>query len=334
MVLILGIESSCDETAMAVLKDGKELLSNIVSSQIDTHALYGGVVPEIASRLHVQNVSVVLEQALTQAGVTIDEIDAIAVTQGPGLVGSLHVGLQAAKTLAAAFHKPLIGVHHIAGHIYANALVKEITYPMLSLVVSGGHTELVYVKDAMQFEIIGTTFDDAVGEANDKVARVLNLPYPGGPQIDKLAALGKPNYKLPKPLDDKSYNFSFSGLKSAVINLVHNIKQRNEEIIPEDLCFAFQNAWIDVIINKTRNAAKEYGVKQISIAGGVAANKGLRTAMTEMVEKDLLGTDLILPPLWCCTDNAAMIAMAGHVMHELGLSSPLDLGVKPGFEME
>ena len=235
MSLLLAIESSCDEMAMAVLKDQREFLSSVVASQIDIHAMYGGVVPEIASRKHVECVSVVLKETLKQAKVKMEDIDAICVTKGPGLVGSLHIGLQMAKTLSLAYEKPLIGVHHIAGHIYANNYEKDIVYPALCLVVSGGHTELVLMKHPYSFEVIGETLDDAVGEAYDKVGRVLNLPYPGGPVLDKMAHLGNANYPLPKPLDDDSYNFSFSGLKSAVINLAHNHKQKGLEINQNDL---------------------------------------------------------------------------------------------------
>ena len=235
MSLLLAIESSCDEMAMAVLKDQREFLSSVVASQIDIHAMYGGVVPEIASRKHVECVSVVLKETLKQANVKMEDIDAICVTKGPGLVGSLHIGLQVAKTLSLAYEKPLIGVHHIAGHIYANNYEKDIVYPALCLVVSGGHTELVLMKHPYSFEVIGETLDDAVGEAYDKVGRVLNLPYPGGPVLDKMAHLGNANYPLPKPLDDDSYNFSFSGLKSAVINLAHNHKQKGLEINQNDL---------------------------------------------------------------------------------------------------
>ena len=241
MAVILAIESSCDEMSVAILKDGKNLLSHVVASQIDIHKQYGGVVPEIASRKHVECVSTVLKEALKQADISLEEIDAIAVTKGPGLVGSLHVGMQEAKTLAIYLNKPLIGVHHIAGHIYANELVNDIEYPAMALVVSGGHTELVYMKKEFSFEVIGTTFDDAIGEAYDKVGRVLHLPYPGGPVLDKMAHEGTHSYTLPKPLDDGSYNFSFSGLKSAVINLKHNADQRGEEINGNDLACSFQD---------------------------------------------------------------------------------------------
>ena len=315
MSLILAIESSCDEMAMAILKDEREFLSSVVASQIDVHAMYGGVVPEIASRKHVECVSLVLKETLNKANVTIDEIDAIAVTKGPGLVGSLHIGLQAAKTIAMAYHKPLIGVHHIAGHIYANNYVQNIIYPSLCLVVSGGHSELVLLKAPFKFEVIGQTLDDAVGEAYDKVGRVLNLPYPGGPIIDKMAAKGNHTYNLPVPLDDESYNFSFSGLKSAVINLNHKAMQRNEEI------------------NQTIRATKEYGIKQVLMAGGVSANRGLRNAMGEAVGQ-LDGVELLLPPMSCCTDNAMMIALAAKQMYDLKLFSDLSLGIKPNLDLE
>mgnify|MGYP002594620082 FL=1 len=271
MSLILAIESSCDEMSVAILKDKRELLCNVVASQIDTHRLYGGVVPEIASRMHVECVSTVLKTALNEADVNMNDIDAIAVTKGPGLVGSLHVGMQAAKTLALAYHKPFIGVHHIAGHIYANELVEDIEYPCLCLVVSGGHSELVYMKSEFSFEVIGQTLDDAIGEAYDKAGRVLHLPYPGGPVIDKMAASGQHTYDLPLPLNDDSYNFSFSGLKSAVINLCHNAAQRGEDIVPADLACSFQEVALDVLVSKTIKAAKDYQVKEIIVAGGVSA---------------------------------------------------------------
>ena len=265
--------------------------------------------------------------------VLFDEIDAIAVTKGPGLVGSLHIGLQAAKTIAMAYHKPLIGVHHIAGHIYANNYVQNIIYPSLCLVVSGGHSELVLLKAPFKFEVIGQTLDDAVGEAYDKVGRVLNLPYPGGPIIDKMAAKGNHTYNLPVPLDDESYNFSFSGLKSAVINLNHKAMQRNEEINQEDLAASFQDVVLSVLVNKTIRATKEYGIKQVLMAGGVSANRGLRNAMGEAVGQ-LDGVELLLPPMSCCTDNAMMIALAAKQMYDLKLFSDLSLGIKPNLDLE
>lgn len=334
MSLIFAIESSCDETAVAIINEKRELLANVVSSQIDTHQMYGGVVPEIASRLHVENISVVIEEALQKAKIDLKDVDAFAVTKGPGLVGSLHVGLQAAKTLSLAYRKPLIGVHHIAGHIYANQLVTEMVYPCLALVVSGGHTELVYMPSPMKFEVIGTTYDDAVGEANDKVARVMGLPYPGGPIIDRMAKLGEHTYTLPKPLNDDTFNFSFSGLKSAVINLVHNANQRGEEIIPNNLARSFQDVVVDVLVEKTCHAAKKYQVKQIVLAGGVAANSQLRAVLTDTVAKELPQVALTIPPLWCCTDNAAMIASAALEMYHLNQFEDLSLSCKPMIDLE
>lgn len=333
MSLILAIESSCDEMAMAVLKDKRDFLASVIASQIDVHALYGGVVPEIASRKHVECVSLVLKETLKKANVSIEEIDAIAVTKGPGLVGSLHIGLQAAKTIAMAYHKPLIGVHHIAGHIYANNYNQDIEYPSLCLVVSGGHSELVLLKAPFEFEVIGETLDDAVGEAYDKVGRVLNLPYPGGPVLDKMASLGNNTYDLPVPLDDDSYNFSFSGLKSAVINLNHKAYLRHEEINKNDLAASFQNVVITSLVNKTIKAAKAYNVKQVMMAGGVSANRGLRNAMSEAVSK-LDNVELLLPPMSCCTDNAMMVALAAKEMYDLQIFSDLSLGIKPNIDLQ
>lgn len=330
--IILAIESSCDETAVAIIKNGREILANVVASQIESHKRFGGVVPEIASRHHVEQITIVLEEALNQAAITYDDIDAIAVTQGPGLVGALLVGVNAAKALAFAHNIPLVPVHHIAGHIYANRLVKEMTFPLLALVVSGGHTELVYMKEHGSYEVIGETRDDAAGEAYDKVARQLNLPYPGGPHIDRLAHEGNPTIDLPRAwLEKDSYDFSFSGLKSAVINTLHNANQRGEEIRPEDLAASFQASVIEVVVTKTKQAAEQYNVKQVLLAGGVAANKGLRAAL----EKEFAETniDLVIPPLKLCTDNAAMIAAAGSIEYEKGKRAGLDLNGTPGLEL-
>lgn len=333
-IIILGIETSCDETAVAVVKNGREIVANIVSSQIESHKRFGGVVPEIASRHHVEQVTVVLEEALHTANISFEDIDAIAVTEGPGLVGALLVGVNAAKAVAFAHNIPLVGVHHIAGHIYANRLVQELQFPLLSLVVSGGHTELVYMKEHGSFEVIGETRDDAAGEAYDKVARTLALPYPGGPHIDRLAHEGEPTIDLPRAwLEKDSYDFSFSGLKSAVINTVHNAKQRGEEIAPEDLAASFQSSVIDVLVTKTVRAADEYNVKQVLLAGGVAANKGLR-AQLETVFNEKKDIDLIIPPLSLCTDNAAMIAAAGTIAYEQGKRATLALNANPGLDIE
>ena len=327
-MIIIGIESSCDETAVAVVKDKKEVLSSVVASQIDVHTEFGGVVPEVASRIHVENISYCIEKALKDANITMEDVDAVAVTQGPGLIGCLHVGVQAAKTLAFAYHKPLVPVHHLAGHIYANELVVDMKYPVLALVVSGGNTELVYMKKEFSFEVFGTTFDDAIGEAYDKVGRVLHLPYPGGPVLDKMAHEGTHSYTLPKPLDDGSYNFSFSGLKSAVINLKHNADQRGEEINGNDLACSFQDVAMDTIASKALAAAHDLGVKQIIVAGGVSANKGLREKMST---SDI---PVIFPPLKYCTDNAAMIASAASIMYKYNMFAPLDLSVKPDYDLE
>lgn len=330
--LIMGIETSCDETAIAIVKNGREILANVVASQIESHKRFGGVVPEIASRHHVEQITLVLEEALSQANVDVKDLDAIAVTEGPGLVGALLIGVNAAKALAFANGIPLIGVHHIAGHIYANRLVTEMNFPLLSLVVSGGHTELVYMKEHGHFEVIGETRDDAAGEAYDKVARMLHLPYPGGPHIDRLAHEGKATIDLPRAwLEEGSYDFSFSGLKSAVINVVHNAQQRGEEIVPEELAASFQESVIDVLVTKTQRAVKEYGVKQVLLAGGVAANKGLREKLsTEFADSDV---EIVIPPLSLCTDNAAMIAAAGSVLYEKGQRADLTLNGNPGLEI-
>ena len=282
---ILGIESSCDETSASIVMNGTKEIATVISSQIDVHKSYGGVVPEIASREHVKNITIVLEECLQKANMTMEQIDAIAITYGPGLIGSLLVGLEAAKTLAFVHNKPLIPVHHIAGHIYANSLVKELQFPLLAVVVSGGHTELIEMPAHYRFNKLGGTLDDAIGECYDKVARVIGLEYPGGPKIDKLSLEGKNTYNLPIPLKDDSYNFSFSGLKSAVINLVHNEEQRGNEINKADLATSFQTVAVESIINKVRKAIVDKKVKTVIVAGGVAANQGLRYAMEKFWKK-------------------------------------------------
>ncbi len=323
---IFAIESSCDETSASIVKNGSVEIATVVLSQMDIHAEYGGVVPEIASRHHIENVTMVLEEVLEKSNMSMDDIDAIAVTYGPGLIGSLLIGVQVAKTLSLVYNKPLVPVHHIAGHIYANNLVKPMEFPLIALVVSGGHTKLIYMKEDYSFEEIGGTLDDAVGEAYDKVARVLGLPYPGGPMIDKLSLEGQDTYTLPIPLDDNSYNFSFSGLKSAVINLVHNEKQRGNEIRIADLATTFQNRAIDVLTKKTMRALKEYHVKHLIIAGGVSANKILRNRFQELCLENNI--ELIVPKMKYCTDNAAMIGAAGYYAYKLGRRAGLDLNAK------
>ena len=313
---ILAIESSCDETSIAVVEDGKKVLSNVTYTQIDIHKKYGGVVPEVASRHHIEKVTYVLEGALQQANITLDEIDAVAVTKTPGLIGSLMVGINTAKTIALAFNKPLIEVNHIHGHIYANYLTHEFKFPLIALVVSGGHTEIVLMKDHLEFEILGETLDDAVGEAYDKIARVVNVGYPGGPIIDKMASMGKPTYQLPHvKLGKDSYDFSFSGLKSAVINLHNKSLQKGEELNAYDLAASFQDAVVDVLVSKTKRAILEHNCKQVIVAGGVAANKGLRSEMQKMVES-LDDVTLTFPPFEYCTDNAAMIGVAAYFQNK------------------
>ncbi|KAB8125695.1 tRNA (adenosine(37)-N6)-threonylcarbamoyltransferase complex transferase subunit TsaD [Gracilibacillus oryzae] len=330
---ILGIETSCDETAAAIIKDGREIVANVVASQIESHKRFGGVVPEIASRHHVEQITHVLEETFEKAELTMDDIDAVAVTEGPGLVGALLVGVNTAKALAFAHHKPLIGVHHIAGHIYANRLVQEFDFPLLALVVSGGHTELILMKEHGSFQIIGETRDDAAGEAYDKVARTLKLPYPGGPKIDQLAQDGQSVIDFPRAwLEEGSYDFSFSGLKSAVINTLHNAEQRGEQYLQEDIAASFQASVVEVLVEKTYRAAKNHGVKQVIVAGGVAANKGLRKAMEEKFAGE--ASALMFPPISLCTDNAAIIAAAGSVAYNQGHRAGWDLNANPGLDLE
>jgi len=330
--IILGIETSCDETAASIVRNGTEILSNVVSSQIESHKRFGGVVPEIASRHHVEQVTIVLEEALKQANMTPSDLDAVAVTEGPGLVGALLIGINAAKAFAFANGLPLVGVHHIAGHIYANQLVQPMSFPLLALVVSGGHTEIVLMKDHGSFELIGETRDDAAGEAYDKVARVLKLPYPGGPHIDRLASESEEVVKFPRIwLEADSYDFSFSGLKSAVINYMHNAEQRGDEINPHAIAAGFQASVVEVLTAKTLRAAKEFNVKQVIAAGGVSANKGLRKSLEETFSNE--GIPFFVPPLPLCTDNAAMIAAAGSSMFEKGATSSLAMNGKPGMAL-
>ncbi|HPX71395.1 MAG TPA: tRNA (adenosine(37)-N6)-threonylcarbamoyltransferase complex transferase subunit TsaD [Acholeplasmataceae bacterium] len=312
-MIILAVETSCDETSVAILKDGKEVLSNVVLSQVDIHKVFGGVVPEIASRNHIKYLTTVFDEALEKAKVTPNEIDLVAVTEGPGLIGALLIGINAASAFAYANSIPLIGINHLHGHIYAASIDNEIKFPAIILLVSGGHTELIYAKDHFDFEIIGQTYDDAVGEAYDKVARVLGLSYPGGPIIDKLAQEGKAIYNFPRPvMDSGDLNFSFSGLKSSVINFVHNNRQKNIELDVKDVSASFQEAVIDVLINKTKAAIEKHPVKQLIIGGGVAANKGLRRRVFE----EIPNVEIIIPKMQYCTDNAAMIAAAAYYKYK------------------
>lgn len=332
-VYILGIESSCDETAAAVVKNGREVLSNIISSQIVIHRKFGGVVPEIASRKHIENVLPVIDEALTQAGVTLEDIDAVAVTYGPGLVGALLVGLSAAKALAWASGKPLIGVNHLEGHVFANFLTdKGLEPPFLALVVSGGHTALLKVTGYNSFAMLGQTRDDAAGEAFDKIARVMGLPYPGGPEIERLAAGGDAGaMEFPVAKLDAPYEFSFSGLKSAVINYLHNEEQARRAVNRADVAASFQKAVVDALVRGAVRALKDTGLKNIVLAGGVSANKTLQRELARAAAA--AGARLVHPTPILCTDNAVMIACRGYFMYEAGLRSGLDLNAAPSLKL-
>lgn len=333
MTYILGIETSCDETAASVVKDGTIIVSNVVASQIESHKRFGGVVPEIASRHHVEQITLVIEEAMKQANIQPKDLSAVAVTEGPGLVGALLIGIQAAKAFAFVHQLPLIGVHHIAGHIYANALEHPMEFPMLALVISGGHTELVVMEEDGRFEKIGETRDDAAGEAYDKVARVLKLPYPGGPHIDRLASISDGAVDFPRVwLEEGSYDFSFSGLKSAVINYQHNVQQKGQEINPAHVAAGFQQSVVEVVTEKTRRAAEAYGVKQVIAAGGVAANKGLRASLETTFQQ--INLPFYVPSLPLCTDNAAMIAAAGYSKFKAGDFAGFDMNGRPGMPLK
>lgn len=334
MTMLLALESSCDETACAIVKDGKEILSNIVSSQINVHTQYGGVVPEVASRIHVENISTVITEAMKQANVTMDDIDAITFTQGPGLIGSLHVGVQAAKTLAWQFHKPLVPVNHMTGHIYANrfALDHDLQFPLLALVISGGHSQLVWMETEYDFKVIGETRDDAIGEAYDKVSRVLGTGYPGGPVIDKMAKNGKEHYHLATPKVDSPYDFSFSGLKTAVLQLIQREEKAGNPIIKEDVAYAFQETALGLMVSKTMNAVKNLQPKMVVTAGGVAANSRLRVMLEEEMKK-FPSIELSQPPIKYCTDNASMIGATGYVAYKNGIRGGFDVSADPSLPM-
>ena len=332
--LILAIESSCDETAASVVKNGRTILSNVISSQIALHTLYGGVVPEIASRKHIEKINQVIEKALSEANVTLDDLDAIGVTYGPGLVGALLVGVAEAKAIAYAKKLPLVGVHHIEGHVSANYIEHpDLEPPFLCLIVSGGHTHLVIVKDYGEFEILGRTRDDAAGEAFDKVARAIGLGYPGGPKVDKLAREGNPDaIVFPKgKLGDCPYDFSFSGVKSAVLNYINNAQMKGEEINRADLAASFQKSVVDVLVEHTMLAAKDHHMDKIAIAGGVASNGALREAMTKACEKR--GYKFYRPSPIFCTDNAAMIGVAAYYEYIKGTRHGWDLNAVPNLKL-
>lgn len=335
MATILAIESSCDETSAAIVQNGTDMRSNVVASQIKSHMRFGGVVPEIASRHHVEQITQIIDLAMTEGNATWEDVDAVAVTQGPGLVGSLLIGVTAAKTLAFAHQKPLIGVNHMAGHIYANQLISPMDYPLLALVVSGGHTELVIMRGENDFETIGDTRDDAVGEAYDKIGRVIGVPYPGGKIIDQMAHEGEDVYQYPRAMKgEDTLDFSFSGLKSAVINHMHNAKQKNETLDMNNVAASFQAAALDQLVGRTISALDQYPeINHLLVAGGVAANKGLRSQLTAAVEGLDHPVTLQFPPLSLCGDNAAMIGAAAESLYQTQQFASLALDAKPGMSL-
>lgn len=332
-MIVLGIESSCDETAVAIVEDGKKVLSSEVASQIDVHQAFGGVIPEVASRIHVENISYLIEKALAKAKLSLADVDVIGVTKGPGLIGCLHVGVQAAKTLALVSGKPLVPVHHIAAHIYANQLVTDLKFPLLALVVSGGHSQLVYMEDIHSFEIVGSTMDDAIGEAYDKVARVMGLGYPGGPVIDKLAKQGKPVYHLAKPKAQGRYDFSFSGLKSSVLQFLKRMEKQGVEVNQADLAASFQEQALAELFDKVRLVLEDRPqIKAFVVGGGVSANSRLRELVQELAqEKPEIA--FTVPPMSCCTDNATMIAVAAGIAYETGRVADASLTADAGWEI-
>jgi len=328
-ILVLGIESSCDETSVAVVKNGREILSNVIDTQIPIHEKYGGVVPEIASRNHIEAISRVTKKAMQDANVSFDDIDVISPTYGPGLVGALLVGLSYGKALSFALNKPLVGVNHIEGHIAANYITyKDLKPPFLCVLISGGNTQIINVKDYTEFEMLGKTRDDAIGEAFDKVARVVGLGYPGGPKVDKLALEGEPNIKLPKTHFENSLDFSFSGIKTAVINYNHN----NQNINKADLCASFEKAVTEVLTENVTEAIKQTGTKQVAIAGGVSANQFIRKSFLDL-ENEFTGLKVYMPDMKLCTDNAAMIASAGYFNYIKGNTNELDLNAVPNLKI-
>ncbi|MCI8575092.1 MAG: tRNA (adenosine(37)-N6)-threonylcarbamoyltransferase complex transferase subunit TsaD [Bacilli bacterium] len=331
-VIILAIETSCDETSMAIVKNGNSVLAMTVLTQMDTHANFGGVVPEIASRMHTENITMVLEDTLKKAQMTVQDVDAIAVTYAPGLLGSLLVGVECAKVLSMVYHKPLIAVNHTMGHIFANAIDSHMVYPCLALIVSGGHTDLVQMNSADDILFLGSTIDDAVGEVYDKVARVLGLKYPGGPNVDRLSKEGEATYSLPKPMTKSTYDFSFSGLKSAVINLVHNEEQRGNEIRKADLARSFQDAAVDELKRKVEFAYQQTNIKEMILAGGVSANQFLRSAIEELSHQ--YGVHFHVPDYQYCTDNAAMIGAAAYILYQKGKFADFHLDAQSNVDIK
>ena len=325
-VYILAIESSCDETSISIVKNGFEDVATVVNSQIDIHANFGGVVPEIASRKHIENITFVLDEVLKKANMKLSDMDAFAATYAPGLMGSLLVGLECAKTLSMIYNKPFIKVNHMMGHIYANNIGNKLEYPLMALVISGGHTDLILMNGERDFNYLGRTLDDAIGESFDKVARILGLPYPGGPNVEKLALEGEDTYQMPEILNDESYNFSFSGIKSHVNNLAHNEEQRGHEIRKADLACSFQTAVTSLLVKKTRKALLDKDIKTLIVAGGVSASKYIRGQLKKMCDE--IGVTLKVPEFKYCTDNGTMIGAAAYVLYKDKEFSPLDTNAK------
>ena len=333
--LILSIESSCDETSVAVIQNGNKILSNIVATQINSHQRFGGVVPEVASRHHIEQITLCIDQAIKQANISVDNLDAVAVTYGPGLVGALLVGVSAAKAFAFANHLPIIPVNHMIGHIYAARFIKPIVFPSLALLVSGGHTELVFMPEENEFKIIGETRDDAAGEAFDKVGRVMGLKYPAGKQIDQMAKMGSDTFNFPRAMEhEDNLDFSFSGLKSAFINTVHHADQVHEELNKNDLAASFQQSVVDVIVEKTKKACDKLDIKQLILAGGVAANSGIREGLDNMLTKHFPKVDFVKAPLTLCGDNGAMIGAAGYMLMQHRVFGDLTLNANPSLEFD
>lgn len=331
-IYILAIESSCDETSVSIIKNGHDDIATVINSQIDVHTKYGGVVPEVASRLHLENITMVIDECLEKANMKLEDIDAFACTYGPGLLGGLLVGVEATKVLSFVYNKPLIAVNHMMGHICANMIGNNLTYPLLSLVISGGHTDLILMENEGSFKYLGQTLDDAIGEAYDKVARILSLPYPGGPNVEKYASLGKDTYTMPKILTDDSFNFSFSGIKSHVNNLYHNSNQRGEEVNKYNLACSFQSCVTNHLVNKTKKALEKYNLKTLLISGGVASNSFIRNSLKNMC--DSIKVNMNVPPKIYCTDNAAMIGAAAYILYKNNKFSNLSLNAKSNIKLE
>ncbi len=331
-VYILAVESSCDETSVSIIKNGYEDIATIINTQIDVHTKYGGVVPEVASRLHLENITMVINECMEKANMKFEDIDAFACTYAPGLLGSLLVGVEATKALSYIYKKPFITVNHMMGHIYANMIGNHLEYPLLSLIISGGHTDLILMKSEDSFEYLGQTLDDAIGEAYDKVARILNLPYPGGPNVEKYALEGKPTYKMPNILNDDSFNFSFSGIKSHINNLVHNERQRGHEVNEYDIASSFQTCVTSHLVDKTKKALLKYNLNTLLISGGVASNSYIRESLKEMC--DSLDVTMHMPPKKYCTDNAAMIGAAAYVLYKNKKFAPLSTNAQSHINLQ